>query len=155
MSAETRKSAKIRVSAGPSRGLVIAAIVMALIALLGLADATYLTVMHLAGDDALCGSSAGCSEVLGSVYASVGGIPTAAFGAVAYFVVFSAAVCVAFDYRRARTVLVIAVAGMFLATLGFLGLQAFVLHAFCPFCLLSAAFTFLLAGVVVATWTVR
>ena len=155
MSAETRKSAKDRAVAGPGRGLVIAAIVMALIALLGLADATYLTVMHLAGDDALCGSSAGCSEVLGSVYASVGGIPTAAFGAVAYFVVFSAAVCVAFGYRRARTVLVIAVAGMFLATLGFLGLQAFVLHAFCPFCLLSAAFTFLLAGVVVATWTVR
>jgi len=30
-------------------------------------------------------------------------------------------------------------------------LQAFVLHAFGPFCLLSAAFTFLLAGIVVAT----
>ncbi len=150
----SKKSAKGK-KAGPGRGAVIAAILMALIALGGLADATYLTVAHLAGDDAVCGSSSGCSKVLGSVYASVGGVPTAAFGVLAYFVVFSAAICLAFGYGRARTVLVVSVAGMFLATLGFLGLQAFVLHAFCPFCLLSAAFSFLLAGIVVATWPAR
>ncbi len=150
----SKKSAK-RKTAGPGRGAVIAAILMALIALGGLADATYLTVARLAGDDAVCGSSSGCSKVLGSVYASVGSIPTAAFGVLAYFVVFSAAICLAFGYGRARTVLVVSVAGMFLATLGLLGLQAFVLHAFCPFCLLSAAFSFLLAGIVVATWPAR
>lgn len=124
---------------------------MALIALCGLADATFLTVMHLTGDDSLCGPSSGCSTVLSSVYASVRGIPTAAFGMVAYFAAFSAAVCSAFGYPRARSVLSCTVAAMFLATLGFLYLQAFVLHAFCPFCLLSAALTFLLAGIVVAT----
>ena len=43
------------------------------------------------------------------------------------------------------------VMAMFSATLWLLYLQAFVLHAFCPFCLLSGAFTFLLAGIVVAT----
>ena len=155
MSAETRKSAKDRAIARPGRGLVIAAVVMALIALLGLADATYLAVMHLAGDDAVCGSSAGCSEVLGSVYASVGGIPTAAFGAVAYFVVFSAAIFRAFGYAWARNVLIFSVTGMFLVTLGLLYLQAFVLHAFCPFCLFSAALTFLLAGILVAAWPTR
>ncbi|MGH8163605.1 MAG: vitamin K epoxide reductase family protein [Rhodanobacteraceae bacterium] len=128
---------------------------LALIALCGLADAIFLTVMHLTGDDAVCGSSAGCSTVLGSTYASVGPIPTAAFGVLAYFVVFSAAVCTAFGYRRAWSVLVVAVAGMFLVTLGLLALQAFVLHAFCPFCLLSAALTFLIAGIVIAAWPVR
>jgi uncharacterized membrane protein len=35
---------------------------------------------------------------------------------------------------------------MFGASLYFLSLQAFVLHAFCPFCLLSAALTFFLTG---------
>ena len=40
---------------------------------------------------------------------------------------------------------------MFLASLYFLYLQAFVLHAFCPFCLFSAAMTFLLAGILVAS----
>ena len=129
--------------------------ITAIIALVGLTDATYLTVAHLTGDDAVCGSSAGCSAVLGSVYASVAGIPTAAFGALAYFVVFSASVLAAFDYARARTLLALVVAAMFAVTLGLLYVQAFVLHAFCPFCLLSAALTFLLAGIVVATPSFR
>lgn len=128
---------------------------MALIALCGLADATYLTVMHLIGDDAVCGSSAGCSAVLGSAYASVGRIPTAAFGAVAYFVVFSAAICRAFGYTWARKVLIVSIVGMFLVTLGLLYLQAFVLHAFCPYCLFSAAVTFLLTGILLAGWPNR
>jgi uncharacterized membrane protein len=37
------------------------------------------------------------------------------------------------------------------ATLWLLYVQAFVLHSFCRFCLFSAAITFLLMGLVVAT----
>ena len=120
--------------------------IVAVIALLGLADATFLTVAHLTGDDAVCGSFAGCSAVLGSAYATIKGIPTAAFGAIAYFTVFSAAILAAFGYTRVRGFLFTLVASMFIASLYFLYLQAFVLHAFCPFCLFSAAMTFLLAG---------
>ena len=123
----------------------------AVISLAGLADATYLTVTHLTGDDLVCGAPGGCSAVLGSVYASVAGIPTAAFGALAYFVAFSSATLAAFGYARARTLLMLVVMAMFGATLWLLYLQAFILHAFCPFCLLSAALIFLLAGIVVAT----
>jgi uncharacterized membrane protein len=128
---------------------------MALLALGGLADATYLTVAHLAGDDSVCGSAAGCSTVLGSVYASMAPVPTAAFGILAYFVVFAAATYAAFGSRRAQLVTALMISVMFLATLVFLYLQAFVLHAFCPFCLLSAALTFLLTGLVVASWPAR
>ena len=39
---------------------------------------------------------------------------------------------------------------MFLATLWFLYVQASVLHAYCRYCLFSAAITFLLAGLVIA-----
>ena len=124
--------------------------ILAIIALLGLADATFLTVAHLTGDDAVCGSFAGCSTVLGSAYATIKGIPTAAFGAMAYFTVFSSAILAAFGYTRARGFLVTLVAVMLIASLYFLYLQAFVLHAFCPFCLFSAAMTFLLAGLLVA-----
>jgi uncharacterized membrane protein len=134
-----------------ARFQIILSTIAAVISLAGLADATYLTVTHLTGDDLVCGSSWGCSAVLGSVYASVAGIPTAAFGALAYFVAFSSATLAAFGYARARTLLMLVVLAMFGATLWLLYLQAFVLHAFCPFCLLSAAFTFLLAGIVVAT----
>src|SRR5207249_3319801 len=134
-----------------ARFQIILSTIAAVISLAGLADATYLTVTHLTGDDLVCGSSWGCSAVLGSVYASVAGIPTAAFGALAYFVAFSSATLAAFGYARARTLLMLVVIAMFGATLWLLYLQAFVLHAFCRFCLLSAALTFLLAGIVVAT----
>jgi uncharacterized membrane protein len=134
-----------------ARFQIILFTIAAVISLAGLADATYLTVTHLSGDDLVCGSPGGCSAVLGSVYASVAGIPTAAFGALAYFVAFSSATLAAFGYARARALLMLVVMAMFGATLWLLYLQAFVLHAFCPFCLLSAAFTFLLAGIVVAT----
>ncbi|MDQ3546494.1 MAG: vitamin K epoxide reductase family protein [Verrucomicrobiota bacterium] len=123
---------------------------LAIVALLGLADATFLTVGHLTGDDAVCGSALGCSTVLGSAYATIRGIPTAAFGAVAYFTVFSLAILAGFGYARMRGFLVIVVSLMFVASLYFLYLQAFVLHAFCPFCLFSAALTFLLAGLLLA-----
>ena len=134
-----------------ARFQIILSTIAAVISLAGLADATYLTVTHLTGDDLVCGSPGGCSAVLSSVYASVAGIPTAAFGALAYFVAFSSATLAAFGYARARALLMLVVMAMFGATLWLLYLQAFVLHAFCPFCLLSAAFTFLLAGIVVAT----
>jgi uncharacterized membrane protein len=39
---------------------------------------------------------------------------------------------------------------MFLATLWFLYVQAFLLHAYCRYCLLSAAMTFLLTGLLIA-----
>jgi uncharacterized membrane protein len=123
---------------------------LAVVALLGLADATYLTVAHLAGDDAVCGAALGCSIVLGSTYAAVRGIPTAAFGAIAYFSVFSLAILAAFNYARMRALLMVVVGLMFAASLYFLYVQAFVLHAFCPFCLFSAALTFLLAGLLLA-----
>jgi uncharacterized membrane protein len=134
-----------------ARFQIILFTIAAVISLAGLADATYLTVTHLTGDDLVCGSPGGCSAVLGSVYASVAGIPTAAFGALAYFVAFSSATLAAFGYARARTLLMLVVMAMFGATLWLLYLQAFILHAFCPFCLLSAALIFLLAGIVVAT----
>jgi uncharacterized membrane protein len=133
-----------------ARSQVIFYTVAALIALAGLADATYLTVTHLTGEDVVCGSG-DCSAVLGSVYATVAGIPTAAFGALTYFAVFSSALLAAFGYTRARIFLTLVVAVMFGVTVWLLYVQAFILHAFCPFCLLSAALTFFLAGIIVAT----
>jgi len=55
-----------------------------------------------------------------------------------------------FGYARARIFLVLAVGAMFLSTLWLLYVQAFLLHAYCRFCLFSAATTFLLAGLVIA-----
>jgi uncharacterized membrane protein len=77
-------------------------------------------------------------------------MPVAMLGALAYFSVFAFATFAAFNYARARTLLILIVGAMFLATLWFLYVQAFVLHAYCRYCLFSAAITFLLAGLVIA-----
>jgi uncharacterized membrane protein len=127
----------------------------ALLSLGGLADSIYLTVTHLTGEDVTCLASSGCSEVLSSAYASVGPIPLGAFGALGYFVAFSLATLAAFSYPRAQLLLTLVVAGMLLTTLWLLYVQAFVLHAFCDFCLLSAAFTLSLSAIVAASYFVE
>jgi uncharacterized membrane protein len=134
---------------GKSRVTVILYIIAAVIALAGLVDATYLTVMFLSGETSVCSGSAGCFEVLGSKYARLGRVPVAAFGMIAYFSAFSFATFAAFGSARARRFFILTVWAMFAVTLWFLFVQAFLLHAFCRFCLLSAALVFLLAGLVV------
>lgn len=124
--------------------------VAALIALLGVAETTYLTALHLSGANVVCVASSGCSEVLHSSWASIRGVPLAAIGGLAYFSAFSAALLAAFGSRRAGKFLALIVGAMFLATLGLLFVQARILHTFCDYCLLSAALVFLLAGLVIA-----
>lgn len=121
-------------------------IAMALLSLVGLADAIYLTVKHLTGQSVQCTISTGCDAVLGSPYASLWGYPLAALGAGAYFTVFSLATLTLYGYRLARTLLILVVALMLLMTIRLLYLQAFVLNQYCEFCLLSAAITFSLAA---------
>jgi uncharacterized membrane protein len=122
--------------------------VAALVSLIGLADAIYLTVEHLSGRSVRCTLS-GCSEVLSSPYASVRGIPLAAIGAVAYFTVFSLATLAAFGYPVAGKLLTFIVGAMFLTTLWLLYLQAFVIGHFCQYCLLSALVTTTLTVLVI------
>ena len=124
----------------------------AVVALVGVLDASYLTVEHLSGNSVRCMIVTGCDEVLQSSYATLpGGVPVAALGAVAYFTAFSLATLSAFGYAGARRLLAPLVALMFLATLWFLYLQAFVIRAFCVYCLLSAAVTTTLALLVAAS----
>ncbi len=132
-----------------SRICLITYIACALVALAGLAEATYLTVLSLTGATAVCGGSPDCFLVLGSRYARIAGIPLAGFGALAYFSAFSFAIFAAFGYSRARFFFVGVVAAMFVVTLWLLFVQAFLLHAFCRYCLFSAALVFLLAAMVV------
>ena len=122
----------------------------AVAALAGLAESIYLSVMAFTGETVVCGGSASCYEVLGSAYARIGGVPVAALGALAYFGVFSCATFALFGYVRARMFFALIVWMMFAFTFWLLYVQAFVLHAFCRYCLFSAAIIFLLAGIAVA-----
>lgn len=123
-------------------------LITAIVSLVGLADAIYLTVEHLTGQSLRCTIVSGCSEVLSSRYAQIGSLPLAAIGAAAYFTVFSLATLAAFGYRLATLLLRIVLAIMFFMTLWLLYLQAFVIRHFCQYCLLSAAVTIVLTLIV-------
>ena len=127
--------------------------IAAIAALFGLAEATYLTVLFLAGETAVCGGSFDCAQVIGSKFGKIAGVPVSIFGACAYFGVFSFATFAAFGYLLARRFLMITIWSMFAFTLWLLYVQAFQLHTFCRYCLFSAALVFLLAGLMVATPT--
>jgi len=120
----------------------------AFVALIGLADAIYLTIEHLTGQSVRCTVISGCSEVLSSPYATIHGYPLALLGAIAYFTVFSLATLAAFGYPLVGRLLLPVVTLMFLTTLWLLYLQAFVIHHFCQYCLLSALVTTTLAALV-------
>ncbi len=109
-------------------------------AFVGFADATYLTAKHVLGTPLACLVFAGCEKVTTSRYAFVFGIPLAAYGA-AYYLAILLALVAYLDTRHA-TVLRAAAAFTavgFLASVYFVYLQLFVIHAICPYCMLSAA----------------
>ena len=113
-------------------------------ALIGLGDAVYLTVQHYTNEKVPCSLITGCEQVLSSEYAEFFGIPTAAFGAVAYFLAFCFALLAAFGNRKLWFIYGLLVTVMFVFTCYLVYLQGIVIEAFCQFCLLSALTTTIL-----------
>jgi uncharacterized membrane protein len=111
----------------------------ALIALVGLADAIYLTIHHYTGEKVPCSISGGCEAVLSSSYAEIGGVPLAIFGAAAYFIAFSLAILAAFGNRLMWKIFGLQAALMALFSVYLLYVQKYEIREFCQYCLLSAA----------------
>ena len=111
------------------------------------------SLMRAVGDENRAGAMR--DQVPRGKFAHLAGIPLASLGAFAYFVAFSLAILVLFGYGFARQVLAVLVGIMFLTSLWLLYLQAFVIHHFCQYCLLSAAVTILLTVIVFAAIIAR
>lgn len=126
--------------------------VAALVALIGLGDALYLTIEHLAGRSVRCTIVAGCDAVLQSEYASIAGFPLAGIGAAAYFAMFSLSTLIAFGQTRLRFFFRLLAFAMLLASVWLFYLQAKVIGAFCFYCLVSAALSCALAALAFVEW---
>ena len=113
-------------------------------ALIGLADSVYLTVHHYTAEPVPCNIFSGCETVLTSPYAEIAGVPLAALGAAAYFAAFSLALLAFFGNRFVWTLFGVQAVIMAIFTSWLIYLQAYVIGAFCQFCLLSAVTTFTL-----------
>jgi len=125
-----------------------AVVLLFVVALLGFADATYLTVEHYRGVIPPCSITSGCEQVLTSPYSSVLGFPVSLGGSIYYLVVMVG--CLIFleskhlsaniqahHYSILKWTLVFTLAG-FLASLWFVYVQAFILYSYCQYCLGSA-----------------
>jgi uncharacterized membrane protein len=107
---------------------------VALVALAGVAVAGYLTYVHYQPSALICTSGGGCETVQESSYAELAGIPVALLGLVGYLAVL---VLVAWDSELAQTL----AAAIALTAAGFavylVLLQAFVIDAWCVWCLVN------------------
>lgn len=109
------------------------------LALIGFADATYLTVEHYIGGIPPCAEGFDCEKVTTSEYSKILGIPVALLGSLYYFTILLASI-VYFDTRKkvvALGIFALAPLGL-LSAVWFTSLQLFVIKALCPYCLLSA-----------------
>lgn len=115
------------------------------IAIVGIFDASYLTIEHLRGVPVQCGILQGCDIVTNSAYSEFLGIPTAAMGVLYY--IFAAGILIAMaDMKRvlfAYAFSALSVIG-FLFSAWFVYLQLFVINAICIYCMLSATSSTLL-----------
>ena len=116
-----------------------------LLSLSGALVAGYLTLAHLRGAHVAC-TGKGCDAVQQSIYAEVGPIPTAAFGFL-YYISLSVLILIEWLGRRREALLRCACLLSALAVLVSLvltGISAFVIRAYCTWCLVSAAICLLL-----------
>ena len=107
--------------------------------LAGFLDAAYLTAKHYLGTPIPCSILNGCEEVMTSQYSTIAGIPVALLGSLYYLTIFILSVAYA-DTKREWFAYVAShlTAVGFFASLWFVYLQFFVLHALCLYCLFSA-----------------
>jgi len=112
------------------------------LALVGFADAAYLTATHYAGSSVFCGVSGGCETVLSSEFATLGPVPIALIGAVYYGLASLLAWTPGASWSRTTAGILAVLTGLAFAISAVLfGIQAFQLQAWCRFCLVSAAIT--------------
>ncbi len=119
-------------------------IAAAIVALLGITDAVYLTIHHYTAEAVPCGLEFDCEAVLTSKYADIAGIPLAAFGALAYIAAFFLAFLTARGNRLTWNMFGIQATMMAVVSSYLIYVQHYYIHAWCQYCLISAAISFTL-----------
>jgi uncharacterized membrane protein len=125
-----------------SNWLILAFLILAAI---GFADATYLTVKYFLGTPVACSILKGCEEVTTSHYSKVFGQPVALFGSIYYLAVLLLT-AIYFETRKRLFFIfanILTVFG-FLISLRFVYLQVFIIKALCIYCMVSAGTSTLL-----------
>ncbi|HEX8251222.1 MAG TPA: vitamin K epoxide reductase family protein [Pyrinomonadaceae bacterium] len=113
----------------------------ALISIFGIIDVAFLSVYRVKNEVVPCSIISGCESVLSSSYSKIAGFPLEVFGGAAYLIIFILALLTVFGKAQAWFFLGVQVVLMTAFTVWLVYLQAFVIEAFCQYCLISAALT--------------
>lgn len=123
-----------RVPARPIFG-IHPGLILAVLDVIGLAIATYLSVVELGGGVPACGPIKGCEEVALSEYSRIGGVPVAVYGVGLSLILLTLAIA---WWRTNLYVLLLAHYGLSLAGVlfeaYFMYLQVVVIKAVCVWC---------------------
>jgi uncharacterized membrane protein len=126
-------------------------LVLAILDLIGLSIASYLSFVELRGDLPQCGPLHGCEQVALSPYSRIGGVPVAVFGVALSLVLLTLAIA---WWRTGATRLLAAHYALSLVGVTFEGyftyLELFVIGAVCVWC--AAYGLTLVARFIVALW---
>lgn len=124
------------------------------LALIGLADSIFLSYKHITTDPLYC-SSFGCDVVTTSAYSLILGVPVAYLGIIYYgtLVALMAAYMIGSDMRALWALRVAASVGVVFSG-WFVYVQLFILGEMCPYCIVSAVTTLILAIVLWSNWAV-
>jgi uncharacterized membrane protein len=107
---------------------------------LGFLVATYLTILHFRHIIPTCSVTGNCEAVLTSRFATIGPIPLALLGSLFYLAVMVICILILTNYRKIFVDFFHMVAAVgFMVSVVLLLIQAYILHAFCQYCLLSEA----------------
>lgn len=130
---------------------VMSAMVLALV---GLVDSLFLSYKHITINPLYC-SSFGCDVVTTSAYSLIFGVPAAYLGVIYYG--FLLILMVVYVFRKELRFLWISRAVVSVGVLlsaWFVYAQVFILGEICPYCMLSAVTTSILAIVLWSRWAV-
>ena len=116
----------------------------ALLSFLGFLDASYLTIKHYTAGLVPC-AIGNCEQVLTSAYSTIGPVPVALLGTLYYLTVLllSAATLARGEEKWLNLAARGSIIGL-AASLWFIFTQAFLIKAWCQYCLLSAATSIIL-----------
>lgn len=116
-------------------------------AIAGLIDSLYLSWLKVTGNTAACSGIGDCEVVVNSRYSEIGGFPIALIGVLGYLIII---VLLFLEVHRPQWAESLTMAGFGVTLIGTLYsayltyLEVAVLHAICPFCVVSAVIMTLL-----------
>ncbi len=128
-------------------------IILLVLSFLGFLDSAYLTILHYQNALPPCSINLGCEAVLTSKYSTLGPMPLALYGVIFYLAVLILSLLLITNYKKIYLNILypLIFVGFVVSVVLFL-IQAFILHSFCQYCILSEVLSLLIFVLSLLLW---